>query len=114
MKRFDIAILVAAGRVRLLHRQLIVIHQAAVAAGELSTIGEVVDRGAQAIGLVDLGHSPQLPQRVLESFAEAFKVLPKADRAGLPIGVCQHEVVQQVREGCSSQRDAQFTQIGEV
>ena len=73
-----------------------------------------VDRRGQAIGAVPSGNSSQFPQGVLQPFAEALEALGEADRAGLPVGVRQHEVVDQVVERLAGDGDAEVAHVGEV
>jgi hypothetical protein len=72
------------------------------------------DRRRQPVGAVQLRHAPQLPQGVLQSLAEALVTLREADRAGLPVGVGQHEVVDQVLEHDPVDGHAQLGAVREV
>jgi hypothetical protein len=76
--------------------------------------GIAVDRGGHAIGAVSLGNSSQFPQGVLQAFAEALEAFGEADRAGLPVGVGEHEVIDQVVEGLAEDGDAEFRHAGKV
>ena len=77
-------------------------------------IAEVVHRGGEPIGAVRLGDPSQFPQRVLEPLAEALETLGEADGAGLPVGVSQDEVIDQVIERLAGERDAQVVHGREV
>jgi len=84
---FDIAVFVGAARVGLAPLDAVVAQQGAVALGELLRVAEFVHRGAQAVRLVSLGDTPQLPQGVLQPPAEGLKALGETDRGRLPVGV---------------------------
>ena len=72
--------------------------QGLVSPGEHLGFGIAVDRRGQAIGAVPPGNPSQFPQGVLQPFAEALEALGEADGAGLPVGVGEHEVIDQVVE----------------
>jgi len=59
-----------------------------------------------------VGHAAEFPERLLQAEGKALKALGKADRAGLPVGAGQHEVVEQVGEGPSSNRHVQPRDVG--
>jgi hypothetical protein len=63
---------------------------------------------------VSLGNSSQFPQGVLQAFAEALEAFGEADRAGLPVGVGEHEVINHVVEGLAEDGDAEFGHAGKV
>ena len=110
----DVAVLVGAGRVDRLPGQAVVPQQRLVAALEDLRLGPRRHRRGQAVGAVDLGHAAQLPQRVLQPLAEALEALGETDRTRLPIGVSEHEVVDQVRERRPRHGHAQVLAVGEV
>src|SRR5262249_57501456 len=76
--------------------------------------GRGVDGGREPVGAVQPGHAAQLPQGVLQALAEALVTLREADGAGLPVGIRQDEVVDQVGEGDAGQGDAQVGAVREV
>jgi hypothetical protein len=92
----------------------VVAQQGLVAPLEDIRVGPRLHGGRQPVGAVQLGHPAQLPQGVLQALAEALQALGETDRARLPVGVGQHEVVDQVREGAAVQGDAQLGAVGEV
>src|SRR4029077_9198250 len=94
--------------------QAVARQQGAVTLLEQITIAEVVDCGGKSIGAVRLGNSSQFPEGVLKSLAEALETLGKADRAGLPVGVSQNEVIDEVVEWFAGKRDVQLVHRGEV
>ena len=94
--------------------QAVVAQQGLVPPLEDVRVGPRLHRRRQPVGAVQLGHAAQLPQGVLQALAEALVALREADGAGLPVGVGQHEVVDQVREGNAGQGDAQLRAVREV
>jgi len=111
----DVAILVALARLHGLGRQLVVLQQGLIASLErLRPVHPRLHRGRQPVGAMQLRHAAQFPQRILQAFAEALVALGKADGAGLPVGVGQHEVVEQVGERTAVDRYAQVRAVGEV
>src|SRR5262245_55457065 len=61
-----------------------------------------------------LGDTTQLPQGILESFAQALKTLREADRGPLPIGVGQYEVIRQMLERLATNGHPQTANMGKV
>jgi hypothetical protein len=114
MTLFDVAILVSLVRLDRLGFEAVVRQKGLVPPSEHLGLGIGVDRRGQTIGAVSLGNSSQFPQGVLQPFAEALEALGEADRAGLPVGVGEHEVVNQVVERFASDGHAEFTHVGEV
>lgn len=114
VRRFHVTVLVARGRVRLLHHQTIVSHQFLVAPGELALVGEVVYGCAQPIGAMPLGDAAQFPQGILQSFAQALEAFREADRHRLPVRVGQDEVIRQVLERLAGDGHAQVVHRSEV
>ncbi len=72
------------------------------------------DRGRQGIGAMHPGHPAQLGQGVLQAVAEALEALREADRAGLPVRVGQHEVVDQLRKRLAIDGHLQAAGVREV
>ncbi len=50
----------------------------------------------------------------MQTFGEALEALGEADRAGLPVGVGEHEVIDQVVERLAEDGDAELGHAGEV
>lgn len=71
-------------------------------------------RCGEAICPVFAGNSAQLPQRVLKTFAQALETLRTANRAGLPVRVRQHEVIDQMRKRLAGDRDGQRGHVSEI
>ncbi len=61
-----------------------------------------------------LGNAAQLGQGILQAVTEALEALGEADRAGLPVRVGQHEVVDQVRERLAVDGHLQAAGVREV
>jgi hypothetical protein len=59
-------------------------------------------------------NSSQFPQGVLQALAEALEALGEADGAGLPVGIGEHEVIDQVVEWFAEDGDAELGHAGEV
>jgi hypothetical protein len=114
MTLLDVAILVGLPRLDRLAFELVMRQQSLVSASEHFGLGIAVDRGGQAIGAVSPGDSSQFPQGVLQALAEAFEALGEADGAGLPVGVGEHEVIDQVVEGLAEDGDLELGHAGEV
>jgi hypothetical protein len=110
----DVAVLVGVVRLDLLGDQPIMIHQALVTLREVLLLGQVVDRRAQPVGSMPLGHAAQFPQRILQALTQALEALREADRRRLPVRVAQHEVVDQVVERLTLDAHAQAAHAREV
>jgi hypothetical protein len=114
MTLFDVAILVGLSRLDRLALEAVMRKQSLISPGEHLGLLIGVDRRGQTIGTVSPGNSSQFPQGVLQPFAEALETLGEADRTGFPVGVGEHEVVDQVIEQFAGDRHAEFTHVGEV
>jgi hypothetical protein len=114
MALLDVAVLVGLSRPDRLGFEAVVRHQGLVPPGERAGVRVAADRRGQAVGAVPPGNPSQFPQGVLQPFAEALEALGEADRAGLPVGVRQHEVIDQVVERLAGDGDAEFGHVGEV
>lgn len=98
MALLTITVLVGPTRLNGLSLQAVVPQQTLVAFGERRPGRSRGHRCGQPIRAVQLRHATQLPQRVLEPFAQALVALREAHRARLPVGVGQHEMVDQMGE----------------
>jgi hypothetical protein len=114
MALLAVAILMGLASVDRLPGQAVVAQQSLVASLEDLGVGPRLNRRGQPVGAMNQRHTAQLPQGVLQALAEALEALAKADRRRLPIGVGEHKVVDQVREGMTGERDAQVVAVGEV
>ena len=114
MTLLDVAILVGLSRLDRLAFEPVMREQSLVSSSEHLGFGVAVDRGGQAIGAVSPGDSSQFPQGVLQALAEALEALGEADGAGLPVGVGEHEVIDQVVERLAEDGDAELGHAGEV
>jgi hypothetical protein len=63
---------------------------------------------------VSLGNSSQFPESVLQTLGEALEALGEADGAGLPVGVGEDEVIDQMVERLAEDGDAELGHAGEV
>jgi hypothetical protein len=109
-----VAVLVGRRGVDRLALQAVVAQQRLVALGECLALFTWWDGSGEAVGPMDLRHTAQFPQRILQAVVEALPALGEADRAGLPVGVGQHEVVDQVLERYAGDGDAQPRAVREV
>lgn len=114
MTLLDVAILVGLSRLDCLAFEAVMREQCLVSLCEHFGFWIAVDRGGQAIGAVSPGDSSQFPQGVLQPFAEALETLGEADRAGLPVGVGEHEVIDHVVERFAEDGDAELGHAGEI
>jgi hypothetical protein len=114
MALLDVTILVGLSRLDRLGFEAIMRHQGLVSPSEHLRLWISVDRRGQAIGAVPPGNPSQFPQGVLQPFAETLEALGEADRAGLPVGIRQHEVIDQVVEGFAGDGDAESAHVSEI
>jgi hypothetical protein len=114
MTLLDVAILVGLPRLDRLTFEPVMREQSLVSPREHLGLWIAVDRGGQAIGAVPPGDSSQFPQGVLQALAEALEALGEADGAGLPVGVGEHEVIDQVVERLAEDGDAELGHAGEI
>ena len=110
----DIPVLVGLPGLDRLAFEPVVGEQSLVASSEQLGSGVAVDRRGQAIGAVSPGDSSQFPQGVLQALAEALEALGEADGAGLPVGVGEHEVIDQVVERLTQDGDPELGHAGEI
>jgi len=110
----DIPVLVRLPRLDRLGLQAVMRQQRLVPPGEHLGVGVGLDCGTQAVGAVLPGNASQFPQGVLQPLAQALPALREADRAGLPVRVGQHEVIDQVVEWLPRDGDAEFGHVGEI
>jgi hypothetical protein len=109
-----IAVLVGRRGVDRLALQTVVAQQRLVALGECLAIFARWDGRGETVGPMQLGNATQFPQCILQAVVETLPALGEADRAALPVGVGQHEVVDQVGERHAGDGDAQARAVGEV
>jgi hypothetical protein len=114
MALLGVAVLVGSSGLDRLALETVVAQQRLVTLGEGRPFGPRWHGRGQPIGAVELRHAPQFRQRILQALAEALVALGKADGAGLPVRVGQHEVVDQMVEGGAVDGDAQVRAVGEV
>src|SRR5437660_2027546 len=56
----------------------------------------------------------QLPQRMFDALGERLKALAETERDRFDIGVGEHKVIDQMREGFSSNGNAQITHVRKI
>ena len=106
MALLGISILMGLAGVDGLSFQAIVGQRGTITLVEQVTIAKVVHRSGEPISTVHLRNPSQFPDGVLEPLGEALETLGKADRGGLPIGIGQDKVIDQVIERLASQDDS--------
>lgn len=111
---FDVAVLVAVPGLDRLPVEAVVREQRPVALGELRTRRARRDRGREPVGAVDQGHAAEFRQRVLQPIGQRLEGLGEAHRAGLPVRVGEHEVVDQVLERPAIDGHPQVGHVREV
>ena len=109
-----VAVLVRLRRVDRLALQAVVPQQRLVAPLKGRPITAGRDRGRQGVGAMHPRDPAQLGQGILQAVAEALEALREADRAGLPVRVGQHEVVDQVGERLAVDGHLQAAGVREV
>ena len=109
-----VAVLVTARRVGRLGLQAVVGQQRPVARRVLLGATLVVDGQGHTVGAVPLRDAAQLPQGVLQPLAEAGEALGEAHADMLPVGVGQHEVVDQVGQRLPCDGHGQAVHVREV
>ena len=111
----DVTVLIALARLDGLRLQAVVAQQSLVALLEGFRPGNArLDGRSQPVGTMHLRHAAEFPQGVLQPLAEALQALRDTDRAGLPVRVGQHEVVDQVLERRAVDGHAQVGAVREV
>ena len=94
--------------------QAVMRQQRPVSLREPLGVGVGLDGRTEAVGAVLPWGPSQLPQGVLQPVAQALPALREADRAGLPVGVGRHEVIDQVVERLAGDGDAESGHVGEI
>ncbi len=114
MALLDVAIFVGLSRLDRLSFEAVMSEQCLVFMSKHVGFRVVIDRRRQAIGAVSRGDSSQFPQGVLQALAEALEAFGEADSTGLPVGIGEHEVIDQVVEGLAEDSDLELGHAGEV
>lgn len=91
-------------------------HQGLIACGPLLALlfGQLMNRGGQMIGAMLLGNAAELPQRLLDAFGQRLKGFAEAQPHDLRVGVGEHKVVHQMREGFARDGDPQVLHRGKI
>ncbi len=111
---FDVAVLVAVPGLDRLPVEAVVREQRPIPLCELRTRRARRDRGREPVGAVNEGHPTEFRQRVLQPVGERLERLGEAHRAGLPVRVGEHEVVDQVLERSAVDGHPQVGHVREV
>lgn len=114
VRGLHIAVLMRLAGVGPLRLNLVVVHQILVARAKLTVFRKVVDRRAEAVAAVLARRSAQFPDRLLKPAAHGLERFGEADRHEFPIRVREGEVIQQMVEWLSVDRDPQRVHAGEV
>jgi hypothetical protein len=109
-----VAVLVGLARLDRLALQVVVPQQCLVTLRERRSFGPRRHRRRQPIRAVPVRHAAQLPQSILQPFAQALVALREANCPRLPVRVRQHEVVDQVLERQALDGDPQATAVREI
>ncbi len=109
-----VAVLMRPRRVDRLALQAVVPQQRLVTELKGPPITAGRDGRRQGVGTMHPGDTAQLGQGILQAVAEALEALGEADRAGLPVRVGQHEVVDQVRKRLAVDGHLQAAGVREV
>jgi hypothetical protein len=114
MRRLGIAVFMGLSNIDPLGREAVVGQKIAISGLELPRRGEVVDGGGEAVAAMSSGNATEFPESVLQAIGECLERLGQADGDGLPVGVSENEVVDQVIEGLPCNGDAERVHVGEV
>ncbi len=111
---FDIAVLVALASLDRLSRQTIVIEQCLITPLEGIGAAAGLHGSSQAVGAVQLGHSAEFPESVLQTLAETLEAFGETEGAGFPVGVGQNKVVDHVGKRGALKSDGQLVTVGKI
>ena len=110
-----VAVLVALAGLDGLALQAVVTQQRLITLLErLPSFDARLHRRRQPIRAMQLRHAAQFPQGVLQAFAEALQAFRETDRSRLPVGVGEHEMIEQVDEGTAVNGHSQIRTVCEV
>src|SRR3569833_1890544 len=108
MPLFNITVFIRLAGLSLLTVYPVMPQQPFVCSRELSCVHQVVHRRAQPVRAVLEWNSPQLPQRILQPFAQALEGFRIANGPCFPVRVGQNEVIDQMRKCLPIDGDAQL------
>lgn len=114
MTLLDIAVFMGLPRLNLPPFHVVIAQQCLIAPLKIRRDGEIVHGRRHSIRAMQQWHATQLPQRSLQAFTQAGEALGKADRAGFPVRIRQHEVIQQMGESFPGNENAHIRQMREV
>ena len=111
---FNLPVLMWTRRLRMPRVHPVVAQQCLIAFGEVFTALALQVTYRTAHRRVQPGRTCTAHERMLQAFRERLEALRPADRAGLPIGICQHKVKQQIRGRLPLYRYLQYVEAREV
>jgi hypothetical protein len=114
MRRLTVAVLVRLANIDPLAGQAIMVQQATIAGLKLAFDRQVVDRRAQAVAAMAARHASQFPQGILQTVGQRLERFRGAKGHGFPVGVGEHEVIDQVLEALAEDGDTQRVHAGEI
>jgi hypothetical protein len=114
MPLLAVAVLVTARRIRCLGKNTVMTQQRLVFPRILLHAPLVVHRQRHPVRAVARRRTTRRPQRILQPHAQACETLRKAQAHILPVRVCQHKMVDQMRERLALDRHAQPRHVREV
>ena len=88
--------------------------QVAVRPAALAVRLNGLNRRREVVSAVVLGHAADLPEAELQPLGQRLEALGETEGDRLDVGVGQHEVEKEMREGCPGDGDRQFLHMGEV
>jgi hypothetical protein len=92
-----------------------VLTELGVGLGFVVAVREIAIGGREAIRPVLAGHAAELPERLLQALGESREALAATNRLDeAPARVGQPEVINEMREGLTGERDAELGSVGEV
>jgi hypothetical protein len=114
MRRFRVAVLVAAVRIGRLGLDTVMIHQTPVFVGELLRLTVVMHCQGHAVRAMACRHQPHFPDGVLITRAQRREILAETQRHRLPVRIGQHVVIKQVWKRHSGNRHVQVVHRREI
>ncbi len=114
VRGLGIAVFVSLSNVDPLSRQAVVSQQIAIPSLELPRRGEVVHGRSEAVAAMSSGNATEFPKCVLQAIGKSLEGFGQADGDGLPVGVGENEVVDQMIERLPCDGDTERVHVGEV
>jgi hypothetical protein len=114
VRRLDVTVFMRLADVDAMAPHTVMCQQVAVLAGELLVVGEVVDRGRQAVATNANRHTACMMQGILQTGGKCLERFRVAEVYVLPVRVGQDGMKQQVIEALAGERDAECVHDYEV